>query len=349
MSLQVVHKKYLGIDISKQKNTKCSAIEQIAQSRLKIITHYQLYGLASTLDAFCVSKRSLYRWRKKLIESNGDWKSLIPTSTSPKKRNSRYVDYRILKFIQLERMKQVVGHRKLYHMLKPHCQSWGISLPSITTLSRVVKTMKEHKQILSFHSVIYYANTGKIKRIKKKNNTKDRRGDYTPSYPGDVCQIETVELRVQSKKIYSINIIDLHTRLTYSKIFTKLNSKHAQETIEQAEKQFRFKIKHIQTDNGLEFHKYFDEYTKAQKIKHFWNYPKCPKMNGTIERFNRTIQEELLYRIRPILKQDIKYAQDVLLPQYLDYYNKERLHQSLDYKTPYQYYLDYQSSLCQKG
>jgi hypothetical protein len=129
MSLKVVHKKYLGIDISKQKNTKYSAIEEIARSRLKIVTHYSLFGLASTLDAFCVSKRSLYRWKKTLELSHGDWKSLIPTSTSPKKRNTRFVDYRILKFIQQTRMQQVVGHKKLYHMLIPHCKKWGY-LPS---------------------------------------------------------------------------------------------------------------------------------------------------------------------------------------------------------------------------
>jgi transposase InsO family protein len=347
MSLTVVHKKYLGIDISKQK--KLSNTETIAQSRLKIITHFDLYGLASTLDAFCVSKRSLYRWKKTLELSHGDWKSLIPKSTSPKKRNNRFVDYRILKFIQQTRIQQVVGHKKLYHMLIPHCKKWSISLPSITTLSRVVKTMKDNNQILSYKQVIYYATTGKIKPARKPKNTKDRRGEYTPSSPGDICQIDTVELRVKGKKIYAINIIDLHTRLIYSRIYTKLNSKHAMETIEKAQKHFKFKIQHVQTDNGLEFHKYFDEYTKAKEIQHFWNYPKCPKMNGTIERFNRTIQEEFLYRIRTILHSNIQYAQEVLLPQYIKYYNKERLHQSLDYKTPYQYYLNYQSSLCHKG
>lgn len=340
MSLQVVHKRWLGIDLSKNSYSK---IEEIAQYRLKIIKHFNKHGLASTLDAFCVSKRSLYRWRKTLQLSHGDWKSLIPRSTSPKKRNSRYTDYRILKFIQSERFKQVVGHRKLYHMLKPLCKKWGIKTPSITTLSRIIRVMKNNKQILSYDQVVYYAKTGKIKRIPKKNNTKDRRGEYAPSFPGDVCQIDTVELQIQGKKIYTINIIDLHTRLVYSRIYSKLSSNHAQETIEQAQSYFKFKINHVQTDNGLEFHKYFDAYTKERKIQHFWNYPKCPKMNGTIERFNRTIQEELLYRIRPILKHNIQYAQDVLLPQYITYYNKQRLHQSLDYKTPYQYYLDYQS------
>jgi hypothetical protein len=145
MSLHVVHKRWLGITLSKH---KYSQLEEVAQYRLKIISHFNLYGLASTLDAFCVSKRSLYRWKKMLVESHGDWKSLIPTSTSPKKRNTRFVDYRILKFIQQTRMKQVVGHKKLYHMLTPLCKQWGISVRSITTLSRVVKTMKQNKQIL---------------------------------------------------------------------------------------------------------------------------------------------------------------------------------------------------------
>ena len=50
MSLTVVHKKYLGIDISKQK--KLSNTEYIAQSRLKIVTHFILFGLASALDGY---------------------------------------------------------------------------------------------------------------------------------------------------------------------------------------------------------------------------------------------------------------------------------------------------------
>ena len=110
--------------------------------------------------------------------------------------------------------------------------------------------MKEHKQIPSYNQVVYYAKTGKIKRIRKHQNIKDRRGEYTPSSPGDVCQIDTVELRVQGKKIYAINIIDLHTRLVCSHIFTKLNSKHAREAIEHAQSYFKFKIQHIQTDQG---------------------------------------------------------------------------------------------------
>jgi len=50
----------------------------------------------------------------------------------------------------------------------------------------------------------------------------------------------------------------------------------------------------IQTDNGSEFHKYFMDYLKERKIKHYWNYPDRPYCNGRIEKFNRTIQEEFI-------------------------------------------------------
>ena len=34
-----------------------------------------------------------------------------------------------------------------------------------------------------------------------------------------------------------------------------------------------FNIKAIQTDNGLEFKKYFDKYVEDKKIIHYFNYP----------------------------------------------------------------------------
>ncbi|NMB56356.1 transposase, partial [Candidatus Beckwithbacteria bacterium] len=44
---------------------------------------------------------------------------------------------------------------------------------------------------------------------------------------------------------------------------------------------------------GCRFHKYLEEETK---IDHIFIYPRSPKINAYIERFNRTIQEEFLER-----------------------------------------------------
>ncbi|MDR3257104.1 MAG: integrase core domain-containing protein [Endomicrobium sp.] len=57
-----------------------------------------------------------------------------------------------------------------------------------------------------------------------------------------------------------------------------------------------FKIKRVQTDNGSEFDGHSHDYLKGNNLTHFWNYPRSPKSNTYMERFNRTIKEEFAYR-----------------------------------------------------
>jgi transposase InsO family protein len=339
--MKVVHKKWLGIDLS-QPNQDTSN-QEIAHYREKVILHYDKYGLASCLDAFGVSKSTLFRWKKKYTQGYQELVSLIPRSTTRKNQNSRWTHPEILKIIQRERFGQVVGKAKLFHIISVRCKELGIPSISQSTIGRILSNMKHNKQIPSYKTVTYYAVSGKICKKDRKQQKKDRRGEYVPTSPGDLAQIDTVENRINGLKRYTIDVIDVYTRLTYSKVFTNLNSKNAMTTLIEAQEYFGFTFKHVQTDNGLEFYKYFDDYLITKNIQHFWNYPKSPKMNAYIERFNRTIQEELLYRIRPLLKYQVDYVNTVVMPKYRDYYNKQRLHQSLDYNTPYQYYLDYQS------
>ncbi|WP_430626746.1 helix-turn-helix domain-containing protein, partial [Thiobacter aerophilum] len=43
-----------------------------AQERLEILQFFDKHGLAATMDAFGVSRRTLYRWKKALRESGGN-------------------------------------------------------------------------------------------------------------------------------------------------------------------------------------------------------------------------------------------------------------------------------------
>ena len=54
-------------------------------------------------------------------------------------------------------------------------------------------------------------------------------------------------------------------------------------------------IKSMQTDNGSEFLGDFDEYLKSRMIPHYFSYPRCPKINGCVERYNSTLKEEFVY------------------------------------------------------
>jgi IS30 family transposase len=55
-----------------------------------------------------------------------------------------------------------------------------------------------------------------------------------------------------------------------------------------------FKINRIQTDNGLEFGGDFGKYVRGTERIHYHNYPKSPKSNAYVERFNRTIREQFV-------------------------------------------------------
>ena len=53
-----------------------------------------------------------------------------------------------------------------------------------------------------------------------------------------------------------------------------------------------FSIKAIQIDGGSEFMSEFEEYCKEQELRLFVLPPHSPKLNGRVERFNRTSREE---------------------------------------------------------
>jgi len=95
------------------------------------------------------------------------------------------------------------------------------------------------------------------------------------------------------------------------------------------------KISLIQTDNGHEFQREFEEHLKRLEIKlqHTWIH--TPDQNGVVERSHRTDEEEFYQET------EINYASlediNTKLKIWLEYYNTKRLHFSLNYLTPEEY------------
>ncbi len=70
-------------------------------------------------------------------------------------------------------------------------------------------------------------------------------------------------------------------------------------------------------------------------IKHQFTYPKSPKINGVVERFNRIIQEEFINKNDEIYYDLNKF--EIKLKSYLNWYNYKRPHASLNYLSPIQF------------
>lgn len=64
---------------------------------------------------------------------------------------------------------------------------------------------------------------------------------------------------------------------------------------------FPFSLREIQTDNGSDFAKYFHEACERSHLVHYHTYPRSPKMNAYIERFNRTLSEDFIQQHRGLL------------------------------------------------
>ena len=69
-------------------------------------------------------------------------------------------------------------------------------------------------------------------------------------------------------------------------------------------------------------------------------YPRCPRINGCVERANRTLQEEFIDYTLDLLFQDLPNFKSELM-RYLIFYNTKRVHRGLNNLSPIDFVLKY--------
>jgi transposase InsO family protein len=168
--------------------------------------------------------------------------------------------------------------------------------------------------------------------LKKRNPYKRYHPPVDRPYPlkaGDLVEIDTIHLMVDdTKRIYVYVLIDVYSRWVYAKAYEKIGGRRSIQFVREAEKQASFHFNMLQSDHGPEFRQWFIQKMKA---KHRYTRIGKPNDNAHIERFNRTVQEECL-DIIPKNVIDLNRG----LRKYLTYYNTERLHMGISFKTPIQ-------------
>jgi len=149
--------------------------------------------------------------------------------------------------------------------------------------------------------------------------------------PGDLVQTDTVHLvdRWTKQRVYLYTLIDIYSRWTYVEYHEHISQKLSLDFLRRGEDKAGFKFTCIQSDNGPEFGIWLNDQLQARNTTLRHSRVRKPNDNAFIERFNRTIQEEGLARRFP--KPELIHKQ---LDSYLAYYNQERLHSSLQYRTP---------------
>ncbi|MBI2631347.1 DDE-type integrase/transposase/recombinase [Candidatus Nomurabacteria bacterium] len=168
--------------------------------------------------------------------------------------------------------------------------------------------------------------------MKKRSKWKRYHPPVDRPYPlkaGDLVQIDTIHRMIdQKKRLYVFVLIDVFSRWVYAKAYEKMNGKQTIRFVNEAQRHAVFKFNMLQSDHGPEFSQWFT--SRIEKSHRYTRIGK-PNDNAHIERVNRTIQEECLDKLPNNV-----FKINCALKKYLQYYNYERLHLSLNLKTPMQ-------------
>lgn len=168
--------------------------------------------------------------------------------------------------------------------------------------------------------------------MKKRSPWKRHHPPVDRPYPlksGDLVQIDTIHRMISEKKrLYVFVLIDVYSRWMYAKAYEKMSGSHTIRFVKEAERHACFNFNMLQSDHGPEFSRWF---TSRIEKEHRYTRIGKPNDNAHIERVNRTIQEECLDKLPNNV-----FKINCALKKYLQYYNYERLHLSLNLKTPMQ-------------
>lgn len=318
------HKWY---DYAYKHNTRM--ITKEAKERYRILEFWRKYGLKATEEAFKVKRSTLYHWQK-LLRQGEDLTALNPKSQAPKIKRKRLINHKIVEEIRRLRLEvcRNLGKDKVKIFLDNFCEAEGLTKISASTIGRIIKEKK------IYHIRTKYFPNGKSKIITKRRKERRPKG-FESLIPGDFLEIDTIVKFGNQIKRYILTAVDTKGRFAFAWCYDRAGSANAKDFLNKLEKAVPFQVKAIQTDNGSEFCKYFDEELKRKEIKHYWNYPGKPYRNGHIEKFNRTIQEEFIDQ-HEIWLDDTKIFNQKML-KWLMWYNTERPHWSLKLETPVDY------------
>lgn len=306
--------------------------------KAKVLAFWQKHGLDATLDAFKVKRRSLFNWKKLFKAGGSKPEALNEKSKAPKAKRKRIWPEAILCEIKRLRWDRPnLGKDKLQPELLEFCQAHNLTCPDASTIGRLIKDLGG---LRIFPQKI--SHFGKIKPLKRQKVLRKPK-DFTAEYPGHLVALDTIEKHLNGNRRYVITFEDIYTRFSFAWSTKSHASKAAKEFFELCLKIFPFPIDFVLTDNGSEFAKEFSQRLKQLHLTHYHTYPKTPKMNAHLERFNRTIQDEFI---------DF-HQSDLLIPEvfnrkvldYLLWYNAKRVHYAFQNKlSPLQFIMSLEAN-----
>ena len=297
--------------------------------RQSVVLYSQRNSVFSAIRKFGVSRATIYRWRKMY---DGTLSSLAERSRRPHSHPNQHTPEELKLISDMRRRNPEAG--LVVFWVKLTLRGYKRSIPS---LWRVLKRLT-------------------LQPIKPPNPKYVAKPYEKMPYPGQRVQVDVKVVPLAcivpnadglQERFYQYTAIDEYSRFRFIMAFKEQSTYSSVQFLNALIKAFPFKIECIQTDNGLEFIKSFDERKKGKislfearlkelGITHKLIRPFTPRHNGKVERSHRKDNEYFyathkFYSFEDFSKQ---------LAIHLKRYNSFPI-RPLAWKSPKQYILDY--------
>lgn len=269
-----------------------------------------------------IDKKNFLKYYGRYRQSGKSW-DLLPRKRGPKFKSRRPCEELEKKVIELRKR----GNNKY-------------------EIASIISEQKDNIFKLSASGVYNICNRHNFNRMRPE--MKEQRRKIIKERMGQLGHIDTHYLSKhvignQTQKLYIVAIVDDYSRVAWAEIIENIDSLSvmfgAMRCLNILKAHYHIQFEEIMSDNGSEFgnrgtknkmNHPFERLLIEMGVKHCYIQPYRPQTNGKVERFWRTMEEDLIINTDFDSIEELKEE----LLQYMYYYNHERPHQALNGKKP---------------
>jgi len=300
-------------------------LSQRAKARLDMLEWHAAHGanVSRTARHFGFSRPTVYRWLRR--HDRFRLASLEDRSSVPRRR--RRPSWTVAQAEVVLALRECYprwGKAKLAVLLRRE----GITL-SVSMVGRILAGLRRRGVL---REPVGRRISARRRTWRRPHATRKPAG-YPIARPGDLVQLDTLDVRSpgQAFPFKQFTARDVVSRWDTLELGRSASARAAVGVLDALARRMPFPVRALSVDGGSEFMAEFETACQARAIRLFVLPPRSPKLNGAVERANRTHTEEFY---------EVTDAEPELVPlraalaAWEVCYNTVRPHQALGYLTP---------------
>jgi len=256
-----------------------------------------------------ISKSKYYKWKRRLGKANQHNQSLPKSNWLLPWERDAIIQYARSHYAENDYYLRDGYRRLTYRMLDEN-----IVAVSSSSVYRILKS------------------EGLLNQWNTAKTSSKGSGFKQPTAPHQHWHTDIKYINYKGSFLFLISVMDGYSRyIVHHEVRAEMKEYDVQVVIQRAKEKYPDQKPRIISDNGGQFiSKDFQEFIKHLELVHIKTSVAYPQSNGKLERFHRSLGMECLHTNSFISIEDARET----IAEYVDHYNRVRLHSALFYLTP---------------